>query len=152
MTDLTVLKPERAQTVESALVEAGRAWVPESATADLLGYELKPEGLCRDEICVPLPPDGSWRRELDGQPLVDLGSQDRRLADAHFRLAVHLAALGRTAEAASHWSSAQRLDPDNWNYHRQAWVHESPQVRGANWLAKFQALGDTPYYEPLDLP
>ncbi len=82
---------------------------------------------------------------------IDPGSAERRRADAHFRLAVHLRGLGHAVEAAAHWLRAQQLDPDNWNYHRQAWTEDTPALRGQKWRAKYEGLGDAPYYEPLDL-
>ena len=30
-------------------------WVDSDALAEAPGWELKPEGFCRDEVCVPLP-------------------------------------------------------------------------------------------------
>lgn len=31
-------------------------WVDAGALAEATGWDLKPEGFCRDEVCVPLPP------------------------------------------------------------------------------------------------
>ena len=33
---------------------AGELWLSADALADLTGWRLKTEGLCRDEVCVPL--------------------------------------------------------------------------------------------------
>jgi hypothetical protein len=79
-------------------------------------------------------------------------SEQRRRADGEFQEAVRLHALGDAEGAAAHWKTAQELAPDNWNYHRQAWVFESAEVRKRKWAEKFAALGDRPYYLPLDLP
>ena len=75
---------------------------------------------------------------------------ERALADAHFKLAVHLHAQGSVEEAARNWKKAQALAPENWNYHRQEWVFE-PASSSSKWKAKFDKLGDQPYYEPADL-
>lgn len=75
---------------------------------------------------------------------------DRPLADAHFALAVHLHASGDAKGAAVHFSEAQRLDPENWNYHRQEWSFD-PATAGAKWRVKFERLAGKPYYAPLDL-
>ncbi len=75
---------------------------------------------------------------------------DRPRADAHFALAVHLHGRGNAKNAAGHFSAAQRLDPENWNYHRQEWSFD-PATAGAKWRAKFEQLDGKPYYAPLDL-
>jgi hypothetical protein len=41
-------------------------WVPVNQLAALTGWELKPEGACLGERCVPLPPGRSGAFELDG--------------------------------------------------------------------------------------
>ncbi len=38
------------------LIENGRVVVPADALAEILGWELKPEGLCRDDQCAPVAP------------------------------------------------------------------------------------------------
>ncbi len=77
--------------------------------------------------------------------------KELRLADAHFKLAVYLHEQGEEEAAAEHWQTAQKLNPDSWNYHRQHWSFDPATAMG-KWFAKFRALGDEPYYEPLDLP
>jgi len=37
-----------------AVVDGDRLLIDSSALPDALGWELKPEGLCRDEVCVPV--------------------------------------------------------------------------------------------------
>ena len=51
----------------------------------------------------------------------------------------------------SHWREAQRLAPDDWNYHRQAWSF-TPDKAISNWLKKFGELKGKDYYPPLELP
>lgn len=38
-------------------LEGGRIWLP-AATLERLGWHLEPEGLCREGLCLPLPPGG----------------------------------------------------------------------------------------------
>lgn len=52
---MTVLYRDRETRVDSARVEDVELWLalPELTAAS--GWELKPEGVCKDEICVPVP-------------------------------------------------------------------------------------------------
>lgn len=43
------------------LPEGDALWVDAAAFGSLTGYELKPEGACRDDVCVPL--DGDLMRD-----------------------------------------------------------------------------------------
>jgi hypothetical protein len=52
---VTVVYDEAATEINAAQLEAGKLWV---STADLIRatrFELKPQGVCRDELCFPLP-------------------------------------------------------------------------------------------------
>ncbi len=40
----------------AASVVGSQVWLPADAVKAALGWELKPEGLCRDDVCVPLTP------------------------------------------------------------------------------------------------
>jgi tetratricopeptide (TPR) repeat protein len=80
-------------------------------------------------------------------------SQDRLMADAEFALAQYLYGIGRGTEAIPHFKEAQRLDPDNWNYKRQAWaLSDAERDYGTNWGKEVQKLGSRPYYAPRRLP
>ena len=47
---------------------------------------------------------------------------------------------------------AQRLNPDNWNYKRQAWaLTNAEKDYGTNWGKEVQKLGTKPYYPPRKL-
>jgi len=60
----------------SALRDAlGRLTPGELARAG--GWELKPEGLCRDALCVPMPPAASWVRDRGADLRVDLAGLSR---------------------------------------------------------------------------
>jgi hypothetical protein len=41
------------------------------------------------------------------------------------------------------------LAPDNWNYHRQDWI-STEGLAGPKFRAKRSALGDRPYYAPIE--
>lgn len=77
-------------------------------------------------------------------------SREQALADAHFRMAVYLHEKGDDARAERHWTQAQQMRPDSWNFHRQQWSF-NPKDAMKHWMAKFRTLGDQPYYAPLEL-
>ena len=74
-----------------------------------------------------------------------------RLAEAEFKLGVYFSEQGNRELATRHWQAAQRLSPDNWNYHRQDWSFDK-STESVNWFAKFKQLGNKPYYEPVEFP
>jgi len=72
----------------------GRVGIPEAALRSALGWELRPEGLCRGDVCVPVRDRAKLVREggVDLEALAEL--LDRPLAlDAEERAA----ALGTSA-------------------------------------------------------
>ena len=80
-------------------------------------------------------------------------SDDRARADAEFALAEYLYQQGKSVDAIPHFKEAQRLDPDNWNYKRQAWaLSDADRDYGTNFRKEVQKLNGKPYYEPHQLP
>ncbi len=71
------------------------------------------------------------------------------MADALFRLALHLRRHGQEAEAAEHFAEASRLHPESWCIFRDAQALEPSGLAGgpAFW-ERVNALGDKPYYPP----
>ena len=53
---MVTLLTDRGMRAVDARVEGERLWLDAAALEDATGWALKPEGLCRDEACVPLPP------------------------------------------------------------------------------------------------
>lgn len=78
-------------------------------------------------------------------------SSDEALADPTFKLGVYFFQRGDEALGRSYWERAQALFPDSWNFHRQDW-NLTEGLGGPKYRAKREALGDEPYYAPLDLP
>jgi hypothetical protein len=66
---VTLLDETRSHTVDGRVGSDGIRLAPE-AVRDALGWELKPQGLCRGDVCIPVPP-GSPLVHPDG---VDLGT------------------------------------------------------------------------------
>ena len=54
-TRATIIYDDRVSEISAAHEEAGQLWI---ITADLkraTGFEVKPQGVCRDELCFPVP-------------------------------------------------------------------------------------------------
>ena len=80
-------------------------------------------------------------------------SDERARADAEFALAEYLYKQGKSVDAIPHFKAAQRLDPGNWNYKRQAWaLSDADRDYGTNFRKEVQKLNGKPYYEPRKLP
>ncbi|MBX9790811.1 MAG: TlpA family protein disulfide reductase [Pirellulales bacterium] len=71
------------------------------------------------------------------------------LAEANFQLGVYLHEQGDDDAAKRYWGESQRLAPDNWNYHRQAWSF-TPKEANRLWFQKVRNLNGRPYYAPLE--
>ncbi len=96
----TILDGEKSLTVDANL-DGDRARLPAEAVREQLGWELKPEGLCRESTCIPVRDRDALvsEGELDLATLAEL--LDRPLAlDADERCA----ALG-----AGHASRAAQM-------------------------------------------
>ncbi len=83
------------QSVEvTAVVDGGGVRLPARTLPDALGWELKPEGLCRGDTCVPLSRQVSI--DTDGIDIADLAAAlHRPLA---FDVAEAAAYLGASAQ------------------------------------------------------
>jgi len=78
---ITLLRDGGAHAVAGGRTDGDALWLPVDAAEAASGWQLKPEGLCRGDVCVPVPPgeadafvgDGEvniaafWRRM--GKPL-----------------------------------------------------------------------------------
>jgi len=87
------------------------------------------------------------------RPRSDDRSDDRLQADAEFGLAEYLYQRGKGVDAIPHFKEAQRLDPDNWNYKRQAWaLSDAERDYGTSFGKEVKKLNGKPYYAPRKLP
>ncbi len=78
---------------------------------------------------------------------------DHALASAEFALAEYLYATGNGADAIPHFKEAQRLNPESWNYKRQAWALSNAQKDyGTTFGDEVKKLNGKPYYAPRALP
>ena len=59
----TVLYDDRETALPNSRLENGDLWVPTSALPAINGFEVKPQGACRADLCIPLPKQlkhGNW--------------------------------------------------------------------------------------------
>ena len=61
----TILYGERTAGAAGALPEGRDLWLPLDELRETTGWELKPEGVCKNDVCVPIPPgrEGEFLRE-----------------------------------------------------------------------------------------
>jgi peroxiredoxin len=53
----TILYEDRTFEASDARTDDAGLWLPFTAVADAIGWEHKPEGICRDDVCIAIPPD-----------------------------------------------------------------------------------------------
>ena len=63
MAPFTILEPDGVHVVD-AHIDGERVVVDRAAVASALGWLRKPEGLCRDDVCIPVPPGAAL--DVDG--------------------------------------------------------------------------------------
>ena len=75
------------------------------------------------------------------------------LAAAEFALGEYLSHAGMGAAAIPHYKEAQRLNPESWNYKRQAWaLSDAEKDYGTSFMKEYGKLNGKPYYAPRKLP
>jgi hypothetical protein len=52
----TIIYGDSVRDLPDAIPEGDSVWLSKADLARATGWEMKPEGLCRDEICIPIPP------------------------------------------------------------------------------------------------
>ena len=80
---------------------------------------------------------------------------NKLLAEATFKLALHFEAAGDSERALKHFSAAQDLAPDNWNYQRQGWTHKGTLYATLQILKRTKQLRkqtDKSFYDATGLP
>ena len=56
MTATTVIYADQAAEIANASAQGDNLWMPLDEVGRATGWQLKPEGVCKGELCVPLPP------------------------------------------------------------------------------------------------
>ncbi len=97
----TILYGALETELAGASVDRDRLWIPLDELERSTGWTAKPEGLCRDEVCVPVPAarTADWFEQ---------GEMGRRLDFAAF--AAHLGHAIARDEARGVWSFGPAAD------------------------------------------
>lgn len=95
MTGFTILDEERQAEIE-VTVDGDRVLLDAAALERATGWTLKPEGLCRDDVCVPLRERSAGAQALD---LTQVAAALRR--PLALDVPEGMAVLGASAEARS---------------------------------------------------
>jgi AhpC/TSA family len=53
----TIIYEDRASKISGANEEGGQLWITTADLAEATGFALKPQGICRNELCFPMPKD-----------------------------------------------------------------------------------------------
>ena len=59
-TKATVLARENTLVIERALVSDDELLVPVENVEAITGFKIKPEGMCVDDLCIPIPANSGW--------------------------------------------------------------------------------------------
>ncbi len=72
----TVIYEDRPLKFQSAIASERALWLESGELARQTGWERKPEGLCRREICVPVPAagDGEFAMSRDGRSYLNFAA------------------------------------------------------------------------------
>jgi len=134
----TILSDAGATEVTAARAGGDALWLPAAHLEEATGWTLKPEGLCRGEVCVPLPPGAT--QELARDDMLDVAAIWRRLgkpvlaSDDGDIWVLGESAATRTAALESLEASDFALPDLDGNLHRLS-DHRGEKVLLATWAS-----------------
>jgi hypothetical protein len=98
----TLLDETRAVPVDATVTGDDVRLAP-AVVRDALGWELKPQGLCKDDTCIPVPPSAALGRDdaIDLTALADLLGRPLALDAAEGAACLGVAATDRARTLAS---------------------------------------------------
>jgi AhpC/TSA family len=72
----TVIHDDQALHFERAIAESKALWLDATELKKLAGWELKPEGICRGDLCVPIPPgrEREFTSKRDGATMLNFSA------------------------------------------------------------------------------
>ena len=64
----TIIHDDQPLHFARALADSNALWLDDAELKKLAGWELKPEGICRGDLCVPMPPgrENEFTSKRDG--------------------------------------------------------------------------------------
>lgn len=80
----TVLYDDQLVKIEGALPDARDLWVPVADLKRINGFELKPQGACRGDLCIPIKQQGEGAVVIrrDGKKWFNLTAFARKVGQA----------------------------------------------------------------------
>jgi predicted nucleic acid-binding protein len=119
---------ERGRAIRMSYVDAIRDWVARGEASEYV--------LSADEI----------RRRINAPVNVD------PVATANFRIGQYLHQQGHLEDAKRYFQETRRLCPERWNYLRQTMqLEEDGSASGPDFFRAIDALGERPFYAPVEL-
>jgi hypothetical protein len=102
VSSFTLLESDCAHEI-SATIADGRVRIPADDVRDALGWELKPEGLCRGDVCVPVSDAASLSTAdgIDLQALAEATGRPLALDAAEGAAALGTALVDRAGQLES---------------------------------------------------
>ena len=98
----TILYEERPPYLSAATAEGENLWVSASELAATAGWELRPEGACRGNVCVPIPRGREGEFLRDGSARFNLAALARLLGQPVVHdLPTGVWSFGESADARS---------------------------------------------------
>jgi AhpC/TSA family len=125
----TVLYQGRETEVRRAEIEGDELWLAQRDLATVSGWEIKPEGICKDEICVPVP-------EARRSTLIRGSSSESQ---------VNLTGFARMIEqpfAHDEKSAVWYFGPPGWEWKDRLASHEAPDFSLPDLTGKIHTLSE----------
>ena len=72
----TIIYEDRPLHFERAIADSNALWLDAAELKRLAGWEFKPEGICRGDLCVPMPPgrESEFTSTRDGATFLNFGA------------------------------------------------------------------------------